>query len=192
MRSFCVSTLFVLVVLTLAYLGYQHFYLQDGAGTDNAAVELDDTAETAGQAVTANGRIEPDQASIAGDIINSDTVQTGIDRVIAAEEKIEEKYQSKQKTEENAAAISDLEKQIADRQAKITEEDLVHRQLFKPLPQTPIFDLEIPGAQAERDRQTRAQIERKEKTKESGLRLRELNKELQGLRKQLYDLKHPR
>lgn len=192
MRSFFVSTLLVLVVLTLAYLGYKHFYLQDGARTDNAAVELDDTAATAGPGVTANGRTEPDQASIAGDIINSDTVQTGIDRVIAVEEKIEEKFQSNQKNEVNAAAISDLEKQIADMQAKITEEDIVHRQLLKPLPQTPIFDLEIPGAQAERDRQIRAQIERKEKTKESGLRLRELNKELQGLRKQLYDLKHPR
>ncbi|MDD4539413.1 MAG: hypothetical protein PHT80_10400 [Lentisphaeria bacterium] len=190
MRSFIVSTLFVMVVLTLAYLGYQHFYLQDGAGTDNAAVEPGDVAATDGQGVTANGETAPAQASIASDIINSDTVQTGIDRVIAVEDKIEEKFQSNQKTEENAAAISDLEKQIADMQAKITEEDSVHRQLLKPLPQTPIFDLE--NAQAERDRQIRAQIERKEKIKESGLRLRELNKELQGLRKQLYDLKHPR
>ena len=190
MRSFFVSTLFVLVVLTLAYLGYKHFYLQDGARTDNAAVELDDTAATAGPGVTANGRTEPDQASIAGDIINSDTVQTGIDRVIAVEEKIEEKFQSNQKNEENAAAIGELEKQIADLQAKIAEEDAAHRELLKPLPQTPIFDLE--NARAERDKQIRAQIERKEKTKESGLRLRELNKELQGLKKQLYDLKHLR
>ena len=192
MRSFIVSTLFVMVVLTLAYLGYQHFYLQDGAGTDNAAVEPGDVAATDGQGVTANGETAPAQASIASDIINSDTVQTGIDRVIAVEDKIEEKFQSNQKTEENAAAISDLEKQIADMQAKITEEDIVHRQLLKPLPQTPIFNREMPNARAERDRQVRAQMERKEKIKASGQRLRDLNVELQGLRRDMNALKRPR
>jgi len=190
MRSFFVSTLFVLVVLTLAYLGYKHFYLQDGARTDNAAVELDDTAATAGPGVTANGRTEPDQASIAGDIINSDTVQAGIDHINEAEQKIKEKLRGEQPSDDHASAIGELEKQIADLQAKIAEEDAAHRELLKPLPQTPIFDLE--NARAERDKQIRAQIERKEKTKESGLRLRELNKELQGLKKQLYDLKHLR
>lgn len=192
MRSFFVSTLFVLVVLTLAYLGYKHFYLQDGARTDNAAVELDDTAATAGPGVTANGRTEPDQASIAGDIINSDTVQAGIDHINEAEQKIKEKLRGEQPSDDHASAIGELEKQIADLQAKIAEEDATHRELLKPLPQTPIFDREMPNARAERDRQVRAQMERKEKIKASGQRLRDLNVELQGLRRDMNALKRPR
>lgn len=182
MRKSLVWVLFVLVVLILAYLGCQHFYLRDKAETDTGVVEPGQTAAAA--AAAASG-----QSSVVENIIGSDTVQAGIDHVVGTKEKIQDKLQNKAQDEAKAAAISDLEKQIADLQAKIAEEDAIHRQLLKPLPQKPIFDLELPDAKAERDRQIRAQAERKEKIKASGLRLRELNQELQGLRRELYDLK---
>ncbi|NMA45934.1 MAG: hypothetical protein GX945_05165 [Lentisphaerae bacterium] len=189
MRKSLVWVLFVLVVLTLAYLGYQHFYLRDKAETDTVVVEPGDATAAEGQAAAADAAAATGQSSVVENIIGSDTVQAGIDHVVGTKEKIQDKLQNKAQDEAKAAAISDLEKQIADLQAKIAEEDAIHRQLLKPLPQKPIFDLELPDAKAERDRQIRAQAERKEKIKASGLRLRELNQELQGLRRELYDLK---
>lgn len=188
MRKSFVWVLFILVVLTLAYLGYQHFYLRDRAETDTAAVEPGEVAAE-GQAAVADVGAATGQSSVVENIIGSDTVQAGIDHVVGTKEKIQGKLQNKAQDEAKAAAISDLEKQIADLQTKIAEEDAVHRELLKPLPQTPIFDVELPDAKAERDRQIRAQVERKEKIKASGQRLRELNQELQGLRRELYAIK---
>lgn len=90
----------------------------------------------------------------------------------------------------NTAEIARIEEKIAEMKKTIASENARHRELLRPLPHTPIFDLE--GSQQKRNEQLRAQQKRLDELDASAKKQRELNLQLHELYRELKRMKNPR
>lgn len=83
--------------------------------------------------------------------------------------------------------ITTLDEERLAKQNEIAQENAKHRELLRPLPQTPIFNRERPNAT--RDKQREEQRKRKDDLQLCGQKIRDLNIELKQIQHDLGTLK---